>query len=155
MPVVVLSKVTISPDATVPSISSVAAVATSRPVRWRRRCPVDVQRPPFASTTPAPESAPVIVPEPLIVAARIVDDAAAAVELSVPPERAMVPPELSVMVVVELSVSPLAMVIAAELVRPLLAVMLPPVTAIVALLLLVTAPVSVPKPLICVPGTAC
>ena len=66
---------------------------------------------------------------------------------------AIVPPELLVMVVVELSVSPLAMVIAAVLVMPLLAVRveLVPVTAIVALLLLVTRPVSVPKPLICEP----
>ena len=60
----------------------------------------------------------------------------------------IVPPVLLVMVVVELSVSPLAMVIAAELVMPLLAVMLPPVTAIVAPLLLVTAPVNVPEPVI-------
>jgi hypothetical protein len=56
-------------------------------------------------------------------------------------------PLLLVMVPVEVRALPLAIVIAAELVRPVLAVRVP-LTAIVAPLLLVTAPVSVPKPLI-------
>ena len=136
-----------SPEATVPASSSVEVLvlATSRPVTFAAVMLLVMSRiPPLASTTPAPESAPVIVPSPLIVAPELLTMPLPPLELRVPPERVIVPPELSVMVVVELRVSPLAMVIAAELVMPLLAVMLPPVTAIVALLLLVTAPVNVP-----------
>ena len=97
---------------------------------------------------PLPETPPVpalMVPLPLIVAPELLMMPLPPEEVSVPPDSVIVPPELSVMVVVELSVSKLPIVIAAELVRPLLAVrVLPPVTAIVAPLLLVTAPVSVP-----------
>ena len=101
----------------------IARVATSRPVTPVAMMLVLMSsEPPFASTTPEPESAPVIVPVPLIVAPELLTMPVPPVELRVPPEMAIVPPELSVIVAVELSVSPLAMVIAAELVMPLLAV---------------------------------
>jgi hypothetical protein len=66
VPTVALSKVTLAPEVTAPSIFSVASLPTSSPVAlaaipfwmsnvWRGPVPV-------ASTTPAPESVPVIVP---------------------------------------------------------------------------------------------
>ena len=149
VPAVVPRKLTVSPDATLALlISRVAllALAISRPVT-----PVAVMLvlmtsgvdPPVASTAPAPEIGPFIAPKPLIVAPELLT---MLLPLRVPPEMVIVPPELSVMVVVELSVSPLAMVIVPELVRPLLAVRVLPLllTAIVAPLALVTAPLSAP-----------
>ena len=90
--------------------------------------PVRFSVPPLAVIAPLPETVPPMVPLPLIVAPELLTMPLVPLELRVPPEMVIVPPELSVMVVVELSVSPLAMVIAAELVRPLLAVRVPPVT---------------------------
>ena len=88
-----------------------------------------------------------IEPPALLMVPVLPDSVSVPVTVIVPPLLLVMPPALGSC---ELRVSPLAMVIAAELVMPLLAVMLPPVTAIIALLLLVTAPVSVPEPLICV-----
>jgi hypothetical protein len=105
------------PEATVPSSRSVAlpAFAISKPVTLVAvMLLVTSSVPPLAATMPAPETAPVTVPKPLIVAPELLTMPLPPLELRVPPERVIVPPELSVMVVVELRVAALAIVIAAR-----------------------------------------
>ena len=141
--------VVVSPEATVPASSSVEVLvlATSRPVTFVAVMLLAMSSvPPLASTTPAPEIAPVIVPEPVMAFGWCgVADPPVAVNL--PPDRPIDPAALLLMVPlvpVALTV-PLPMVIEppALLMLPLVAVFVRtpvPEMVIVPPVLLVKAP---------------